>query len=90
VCGFFRNRRFEDTKPSASAIGEPVDVQPTGVVEQQDHREDALCRVPARRKGRVCGTVALRILDVFPAFSSHNYSQPRSFSLASLHSPSYL
>ena len=89
VC-VFRNRRLEDSKPSESASGEHVDVQPADVVVQSDHREDVLCRVRGRRKGHVPGTVALSILDVFPTFSSHNYPQPRSFSLASLHSPSYL
>ena len=62
---------------------QPVDVE----AQEEDHREDALCRVQGRRKGRVPGTVALRILYVFPAFSSHNYSQPRSFSLAFIQSP---
>ena len=61
----FRNRQLDDPKPSATATGEPGEVQQADMVRRRDHREDGLCRVRARRKGLVPGTVALHILHVF-------------------------
>ena len=44
-------------------------MQPAEVVQRRSDREDALCRVPGRRNGRMPSTVALLIRDVFTAFS---------------------